>query len=424
MKKTPPNPFHTTEPEQITPNTSINAVYERVVQEAPNSVQFTEATPLWLSGYVVSDDRAGNFYKELYVQDQAENPTRALRLLLDQTSLYTQFPVGQKITVRLNGLGAGKQNGVLSLGSYQPQGVGSIANHLLPEIVQRTTEQAVLVPKSIIASEVKEAMLGQWVQLENIQLLKSETAKTFAGEAFDRFNGERPLRSCSDGRSLWLSSSVYADFKSVQLPTGSGKLNAILTRDFYDEKYVLKINRPEDMKFTGPRCDGFFEAYFETAYLGKFVSEGWENIAVAGTNYWEVYENQSSRGQSVKISSYGSGDAKSDTWLLTPEIDLAEVAQPELQFSTSTVYPDRSSLEVYLLWNWTSSEALNVTPKKQLAVRIAHRGDDSSLWISSGRVPLPTDKGPIRIGFRHQGSGKSTADGTFELDEILILNKN
>lgn len=67
------------------------------------------------------------------------------------------------------------------------------------------------------------------------------------------------------------------------------------------------------MKFTGPRCDGFFEAYFETAYLGKFAAKGWENIAVAGTNYWEVYENQSSRGQSVKISSYGSGDAKSDT---------------------------------------------------------------------------------------------------------------
>lgn len=169
---------------------------------------------------------------------------------------------------------AGKQNGVLSLGSYRPQGVGSIANHLLPEIVQRTAEQAVLVPKSIIASEVNETMLGQWVQLENLQLLKSETAKTFAGEAFDRFNGERPLRSCSDGRSLWLSSSVYADFKSVQLPTGSDKLNAILTRDFYDEKYVLKINRPEDMKFTGPRCDGFFEAYFETAYLGKFAAKG------------------------------------------------------------------------------------------------------------------------------------------------------
>lgn len=57
------------------------------------------------------------------------------------------------------------------------------------------------------------------------------------------------------------------------------------------------------MKFTGPRCDGFFETYFETAYLGEFASKGWENIAVAGTNYWEVYENQSSRGQSVKISS-------------------------------------------------------------------------------------------------------------------------
>jgi hypothetical protein len=408
----------------IPTNSSINAVYERVIQEAPNSVRFEENSPLWLEGYVISNDFSGNFYKELYIQDTPENPTRALRILVDETALSLRFPVGRKIYVRLNGLGAGKQNGVVSIGSYRPEGVGPIPSYLLPDVLLRTAAQHPPVPKLLSATDGAEEVLGQWVYLKDVQLLKSETDKTFAGEAFDRFNGERRLRSCHDGRSFWLSSSIYADFKSVVLPKGSGTLQGILTRDFYDEKYILKINHPSDLQFTASRCDGFFEAYFETAYLGKFVSEGWENIAVEGTNYWEVYENQSSMGKSVKISAYGSGDVKSDTWLLTPELDLSGVAQPELQFSTSTVYPDRSSLEVYLLWNWSTSEALNVTPKKQLAVRIAHRGDDSSLWIPSGRVPLPTDKGPIRIGFRYQGSGKSNADGTFELDEILILNKN
>jgi hypothetical protein len=175
------------------------------------------------------------------------------------------------------------------------------------------------------------------------------------------------------------------------------------------------------MKLTGPRCDGFFEAYFETVYLGKFAAKGWENIAVAGTNYWEVYENQSSRGQSVKISSYGSGDEKSDTWLLTPEIDLTGLTQPELQFSTSTVYPDRSSLNVYLLWGWTASTPLEEVSKELLKVRIAHRGDENSHWIPSGPIPLPTTKGPLRIGFQYQGSGKSNADGTFELDDLVIM---
>ena len=165
----------------------------------------------------------------------------------------------------------------------------------------------------------------------------------------------------------------------------------------------------------------FLKPILKQSIWGKFAAKGWENIAVAGTNYLEVYENQSSRGQSVKISSYGSGDAKSDTWLLTPEIDHTRLTQPELQFSTSTIYPNMSSLTVYLVWGWTASTPLEEVSKELLKERIAHRGDDNNHWIPSGPIPLPTTKGPLRIGFRYQGSEKSNADSTLELDDLVIM---
>ena len=98
-------------------NTSIQSVWERVQQSESGFIRYEEEeNELWLTGYVSSSDAMGNFYKEVYIQDHYQNPKRGLRLLLDQTALHNFIPVGMKVWVRLNGLGAGTHQGVLSLG--------------------------------------------------------------------------------------------------------------------------------------------------------------------------------------------------------------------------------------------------------------------------------------------------------------------
>ena len=58
-------------------NTSIQAVWERVKQSETGFVLFEKSeTDLWLEGIVTSSDATGNFYKELYLQDQPNDPTR------------------------------------------------------------------------------------------------------------------------------------------------------------------------------------------------------------------------------------------------------------------------------------------------------------------------------------------------------------
>ena len=53
---------------------------------------------------------------------------------------------------------------------------------------------------------------------------------------------------------------------------------------------------------------------------------------------------------------------------------------------------------------------------------IAQNELDHSLWIDSGDIPIDFGS-KFRMAFRYNGSGKSTRDGTYEIDDIRIFSK-
>ncbi|MFN8245918.1 MAG: DUF5689 domain-containing protein, partial [Ferruginibacter sp.] len=65
-----------------------------------------------ISGIVVANDKSGNFYKQLFIQDT----TGAIQLLVDATSLYGSYPVGRRVFVRCNGLCISDYNNTIQLG--------------------------------------------------------------------------------------------------------------------------------------------------------------------------------------------------------------------------------------------------------------------------------------------------------------------
>ena len=48
-----------------------------------------------VKGYVTSSDHTGNFYKEFFIQDKAENPTTAIKVVLELTNSNNKFNVGR-----------------------------------------------------------------------------------------------------------------------------------------------------------------------------------------------------------------------------------------------------------------------------------------------------------------------------------------
>ncbi len=77
-------------------NTSLEAIRERVLQSETGFTLFSaEEDSLWVQAYITSSDHGGNFYKELYLQDQAEMPQFGLRFLIDRTALSDFFFQGK-----------------------------------------------------------------------------------------------------------------------------------------------------------------------------------------------------------------------------------------------------------------------------------------------------------------------------------------
>ncbi len=67
---------------------------------------------VWIKGQVVSSDRTGNIYRELYIQDK----TGGIDLKLGKSSLYSEYLPGQWIYVFCDGLTLGAYNGMPQLG--------------------------------------------------------------------------------------------------------------------------------------------------------------------------------------------------------------------------------------------------------------------------------------------------------------------
>jgi hypothetical protein len=62
-----------------------------------------DTTDLVINGLITSSDVEGNIYKYIIIQEQAPNG-RALKISIDAGSLSGIYPLGQKVSVRLNGL--------------------------------------------------------------------------------------------------------------------------------------------------------------------------------------------------------------------------------------------------------------------------------------------------------------------------------
>ena len=171
------------------------------------------------------------------------------------------------------------------------------------------------------------------------------------------------------------------------------------------------------------RYHPFFAEYFEQHHLGVFEKEGWINFNQAGTQLWEIYEDENSLGRSIALGSYRSGDSETISWLITPELDVSTLANPVIAFRTSSSFADNSSLSVFYSTSWSGEiSTLDQGNWRTLNALIAQNEVDHSLWIDSGDIPIDFGS-KFRLAFRYNGSGKSTSDGTYEIDDIRVFSK-
>jgi len=432
--------------EKLTTFKAIKSLYEQTVNGGNTTVIIED--DIYIEGYVVSSDEGGNFFEELIVQNKTDDsnpdndPRLGFKIDINQSSLSDTYQFGQKVFVKMQGLTIGETSGVVTIGKGNGTSVQQIQPSEYKDIVLRTNTIVEIQPKIAEPQDLTEADLSTFIQLNNMQLNRFELGATFASESFDEFDGLRLMESCDSGVQIIMQTSTFSDFKSLIVPQGNGSITGIFSRDFRDDFNVILPKSSSDINFeSDDRCDplefscglastigsqNLLYEDFESQRNNRPIEiDGWTNYIEAGTEAWEGYSSTSSNaslGRSCRFQSASSGDESNIGWLITPPIDLDAQDGESLRFKTSNSLADSSYMEVFYADDWDGTEAGVTAATWQILsdAYVVKDSDSFAEWFSSGNVDLSCLSGTIHIAFKYTGSGQSTFDGVYELDEISV----
>ncbi|MBL7821170.1 MAG: hypothetical protein JNL65_11195 [Saprospiraceae bacterium] len=231
------------------PNSSIAELKSKYV-----SGKFTTITNDFLiHATVVADDKSGNFYKTIVIQDS----TGGIELKLNRTGIYTDFPVGMKIGLKCKGLTIGDYNGLiqLGLGTYQNgnfTNLSGIEDVLIDQYVFKGPKNQSIVAKKKTISTLTAQDISTLIQLDNIEFARSDTGTTYA-DIVAKVSVNHTLTDCNKNEIL-LRTSNFADFAGTIVPSKNGSITAILSK--YQSDAQLYIRNLNDVDFSNEPCLG------------------------------------------------------------------------------------------------------------------------------------------------------------------------
>jgi len=421
---------------QIMANSDILAIKSAFNQSGQNYYTFKSDDTTIIEAYIISSDEGGNFYKKLIIQDSYESPTSGIVVLLDLRAYYTMFNLGRKIYIKMAGLSVTNNEGKFIIGYISRSEVEEIPEYLIDDFIVRSGITENIIPKTVAITDFTNELIGIYVQLNNVQFRNDEIGKTYAGETYDEFDGERVLVQCDNLLTTILSSSTFSDYKSNLVPEHRGNIEAVLTKDFYSEKFILVLNDLSYVNFKDEdrcdpeflHCDGnldngtkliFYEDFENLNKMEDLEKSGWKNI---NTNFGkEKYKKGTSNGnKSIRISAYNSEENPLEVWLITPSINFDNSEDEVLTFETKASYDNGTILTAWVTSDL--SENIKDSTWRQLEVKISV-GPSSTYgreYFSSGKISLSCLKGNAYIALRYAG-GDPGISTTYDIDNFKIL---
>lgn len=392
----------------------------------PNNFEFIGDD--WIiEGLVIADDKSGNFYKTLVVQDS----TGGIALRLDGNGLYSTYPIGTKLTVKLKNLWMGDYGGTLQIGAAvdrsDPQypSLTAIPVPLFDRYLVKKSTGNIITPLALRLDQLHDSFQNRLVQIDQLEFAASDTGVSYA-DALNKLSSNQVLKTCTGG-SVYLRSSGFADFAAVKTPRGNGTVTAVFNI-FRSEKQLL-IRDTSDVKLNGLRCTApgikllYAEDFGSLLQNDTSFSSGTRNIAETGNVFFRV--SGTGGNQYAEISAFATGQPSVVTWLILPPIDLNNSANEVLRFLSRDGYDNGGLLQVLVSTNYDGVSSPAKAKWTLLQPSIA-KGSVAGLaqgWTDSGPISLAAYNGRIRIAFRYEGAdlpGFSARTTVFQIDNIRV----
>ncbi|MCB9227183.1 MAG: DUF5689 domain-containing protein [Chitinophagales bacterium] len=370
--------------------------------------QFIE-DDVYIKAQVTASDRTGNIYKTFYVSDG----TGALGISVDATNMYTLYPEGRFVYIKLKGLyylnnsiGYGKD------GSFTVR----IPVIFMEDYIIRGACETPMEPLAVDLQSISGVEPGTLIKLSGVEFEDGLDGITYAN-AVTQQSENRYIQDCNNN-SIIVRNSGYADFAGELLPAGNGTLIGVYAP--YGNTPQILIRDTSDVDMKGIRCDGsnpnqniILNKNFED---GSVTSGGWQSITTVGNFNWST--NGQGNGQQgalyAQISNYSSGNSASEAWLVSPVIDLSAETNPVFSFMNAYNYSG-DPLQVLISTDFDGQDVEAAT-WSSLNPTLSSGGWD---WVTSTTDLSLYQTGPFYIAFKYTGT--SSSGSTWEVDAIKIV---
>ena len=199
---------------------------------------------------VIADDKSGNFYKSIVLQDA----TGGINIQIDMSNYYSSYKVGRKVFIKCKGLVIGDYHDLIQLGGYvdnstaTPQ-VGRIPLSLVPQyLVAGEWDQPfdTLVVSNISALNPTTDQ-NKLVRLNNVHF--ATPCQTWA-DIPGQTSGNRDLLDGSG--TIIVRTSNFTTFGNQPIPGDTGSVIGVY--QVYDNDLQLVLRNLDDVIMDPPNC--------------------------------------------------------------------------------------------------------------------------------------------------------------------------
>lgn len=232
------------------PALSANISIKKLKQDYFVSGISTQITDdLIIKGIVNADDRSGNYYKTITIQDDSAG----IAIRIDMSDYYTRFPVGRRVFVKLKGLYIGAYNNLIQIGANDPADPANVATIPLSLVEKHLIKgecNLPVTPVDVTINTLNNSYQNMLIRLTDVEFLPSDTGKTFA-DPMTQLSQNRTLTDCNNN-SIIIRTSGFANFAGAKVPAGNGMLMAIYT--VFGTTPQLILRDISDVSLIGTRC--------------------------------------------------------------------------------------------------------------------------------------------------------------------------
>ncbi len=207
-----------------------------------------------ISGIVVGDDKSGNLYKQICVQDS----TAGITINLGGNNLYVDYPVGRQVFIKCKGLCLSDNNRMIELGMIDSTlpaspSLASIPSILFDSFLVKGNFGNTITPKLISINQLNDSVQSMLIQIkDSVQFIATDTSLTYADISASKSSVNHTISDCNGNKAV-VYTSGYANFAGVKTPTGKGLITALYF--VYKTTPELILRDTCDARFFAARCN-------------------------------------------------------------------------------------------------------------------------------------------------------------------------